>query len=124
LFEIARNLEREGNLEGAATIYDRAFGLEPSVPEIREARQKVLDRLVVVEHDIVFRYIPGGSFLMGWDQGEADERPWHPVWLSPFWMSETPISWAAYCRLLDWTPPPDGFPRDLEDLPAGTHDPP
>src|SRR5262245_41783616 len=79
LFEIAQGLEKDGNLEGAATVIDRAFGLEPTAEEIRTARQAVLNRLAVVEHGLLFRYIPGGSFLMGSDQGEADERPWHPV---------------------------------------------
>jgi formylglycine-generating enzyme required for sulfatase activity len=110
LFEIARRLEGEGNLEGAATVYDRAFGIDPSVEAIREARGRLLDRLAVVEHGIVFRYVPGGPFLMGSPAGAADERPWHPVWLSPYWMSETPVSWAAYCRLMGWEPPPRGFP--------------
>jgi formylglycine-generating enzyme len=117
LFEIARELEAGGNLEGAATVYDRAFGLDPTATEIQQARVRILDQLAIFEHGICFRYIPGGSFLMGCDQGEPDERPWHPVWLSPYWMSETPISWAAYCRLMDWEPAPNGFPR--EGLEAG-----
>ena len=49
---------------------------------------------------------------MGREQSEPDERPLHPVWLSPYWMCETPVSWAAYCRLMDWEPPPASFPRD------------
>jgi formylglycine-generating enzyme required for sulfatase activity len=112
LLAIARELEDAGNLEGAATAYDRAFGVNPTDPEVVETRRLVLDRLAVIEYGIVFRYVPGGSFLMGYDQGEPDERPWHPVWLQPFWIAETPMSWAAYCRLLDWEPPPAGFPRE------------
>lgn len=40
--------------------------------------------------------------------------PWHPVWLAPYWMSETPVSWEAYCRLMGWEAPPGGYPRDRE----------
>jgi formylglycine-generating enzyme required for sulfatase activity len=116
LLDIARRLEDEGNLEGAATVYDRAFGLDPAADAIREARGRLLDRLAVLENGIVFRYIPGGPFLMGCHTGEPDERPWHPVWLSPYWMSETPLSWATYCRLLGWEPPPRGCPP--EDRPG------
>jgi formylglycine-generating enzyme required for sulfatase activity len=116
LFEIARQLETEGNLEGAASVYDRAFGIEPGAEEIRAARARVLDGLAVEEYGLAFRYVPGGPFLMGRPDGEPDERPWHPVWLSPYWLSETPVSWAAYCRLMDWAPPPDGFPRNWETL--------
>jgi formylglycine-generating enzyme required for sulfatase activity len=120
LLEIARKLEREDNLEGAATVYDRAYGLAPHSAEVREGRQRVLQHLAVVEHGIPFRYVPGGVFLMGCHEGEPDERPWHPVLLSPYWMSATPISWATYCLLMDWTPPPGGFPRTLESTREGS----
>ncbi len=120
LVEIADLLLAEGNLEGAATVYDRAYGLEPQSDALRQARDHVLDRLAVVEHGLCVRYVPGGVFLMGRNQGETDEQPWHPVWLSPYWLSETPVSWEAYCSLMDWEPPPRGFPRyqpqgDFED---------
>src|SRR5262249_53222718 len=108
LAAIAQHFEEEGNLEAAATVYDRAFGLDPDAAEVRRRRQRVLDRLALTEHGIRFRYVPGGSFLMGRSGGEPDEGPWHPVWLAPFWMSETPISWGAYCRLMDWEPPTSG----------------
>jgi formylglycine-generating enzyme required for sulfatase activity len=121
LLQIGRELEADGNLEGAATVYDRAFGLAPQEEEIRQARQSALEGLAVAEHGILFRYVPYGSFLMGRIDGEPDERPWHPVWLSAFWMSETPISWEAYCRLMDWEPPPTSFPRNREP-PEGDFD--
>jgi formylglycine-generating enzyme required for sulfatase activity len=123
LLDVARRLEAEGNLGGAATVYDRAFGINPALNEVRVGRGAVLDRLAVVEHGITFRYVPGGVFLMGCDTGEPDERPWHPVYLSPYWLSETPLSWATYCRLLDWEPPPAGFPRRREPA-AGEFDRP
>jgi formylglycine-generating enzyme required for sulfatase activity len=119
LLEIAQALEKDGDLPSAATVYDRAFGIAPDVAEIRERRREVLDQLAVVENGITFRYVPGGPFLMGSNTGEADERPWHPVWLSPYWMSETPISWAAYCRLMDWEAPPQGFPREFTEPAEG-----
>ncbi len=114
LLDIARILEQEGNLEGAATVYDRAFGLEPDAAEIREGRQRILDQLAVVEHGLVFRYVPAGPFLMGSNDGDQDERPVHPVWLSPYWLTDTPLSWEAYCRLMDWEPPPTAWPREPE----------
>jgi len=113
LAEVADLLARDGNLEGAATVYDRAYGIDPQNVEIATARRRVLDRLAVVEFGLTFRYIPGGVFLMGCEQAEVDERPWHPVWLSPYWLSETPISWATYCRLMGWDAPPAGLPHDF-----------
>jgi formylglycine-generating enzyme required for sulfatase activity len=116
LLEIAQALEKDGDLPSAATVYDRAFGIAPDVAEIRECRRQVLDQLAVVENGITFRYVPGGPFLMGSNTGEADEGPWHPVWLLPYWMAETPISWTAYCRLMDWTPPVEGgVPREFAE---------
>jgi formylglycine-generating enzyme required for sulfatase activity len=111
LLQIGRELEAEGNLEGAAAVYDRAYGLEPTAEKIRQARAALLDRLAVREHGLVFRYVPGGPFLMGNPDGEEDEKPWHPVWLSPYWLSETPISWADFCRLMAWMVPPHGGPQ-------------
>ncbi|MCI0464240.1 MAG: formylglycine-generating enzyme family protein [Gemmataceae bacterium] len=121
LLAIAHDLEEEGNLPAAATVYDRAHGINPGDEEIRQGRARILDQLAVVEHGICFRYIPGGVFLMGTDGGEPDERPRHPVWLSPYWLSEAPISWAAYCRLMGWSPPPEGLPTDRE-TPEGEFD--
>jgi formylglycine-generating enzyme required for sulfatase activity len=115
LLQIARDLEAEGNLEGAAAVYDRAFVLEPTADKVRQGRADLLEQLAVVEKGLVFRYVPGGPFLMGNRDGEDDEKPLHPVWLAPYWLSETPITWADYCRLMDWQPPPEGHPRDTDD---------
>jgi formylglycine-generating enzyme required for sulfatase activity len=109
---IARQLAEDGNLEGAAAVWDRAFGVAPEVAEIRQRRREVLDRLAVVEHGIRFRYVPAGPFLMGSNDGEEDEHPWHPVWLEPFWLAETPMSWEDYCHLMDWEAPPLGVPPE------------
>jgi formylglycine-generating enzyme required for sulfatase activity len=112
LLDVAGRLEDEGNLPGAASVYDRAYGIAPELEAVRRRRASALDRMAVVEHGLRFRYVPAGPFLMGNEGGEADERPRHPVWLSAYWLSEAPVSWAAYCRLMDWTPPPEGYPRD------------
>ena len=112
IFDVARQLEADGTLELAATTYDRAYGLAPEHEGIRHARATLLDRLAVVEHGIVFRYIPAGTFLMGSDNGDPDESPIHPVQLDEYWLSETPISWAKFCELMDFQPPPDGFLYD------------
>jgi formylglycine-generating enzyme required for sulfatase activity len=101
LYQIAGDLERAGNLEGAATVYDRAFGLDPQAADVCAGRQRVLDQLAVTEHGLVFRYVPAGPFLMGSLTGEPDERPWRPVWLSAYWLAETPVSYAAYQRLTE-----------------------
>ncbi|MBA7630256.1 Hercynine oxygenase [subsurface metagenome] len=110
--KFARDLEAQNELEAAVTAYDRAYGLSPENDEIISARKKALDQLAIVEHGIVFRYIPAGTFLMGSEDGDPDEQPVHPVKLHAYWVSETPISWAKFCELMDFQPPPNGWPSD------------
>lgn len=112
IFDIARQLEADGALELAGIAYDRAYGLAPTHEAIQRARATLLDRLAIVEHGMVFRYIPAGIFLMGSDVGDPDEAPVHPVQLDAYWLSETPISWVKYCELMGFRPPPDGDPDE------------
>src|SRR4051794_21193446 len=89
----AQGLEAAGDLHTAATAWDRAWGQDPRNEEIKRKRQYILDRLSVAEHGIQFRYIPGGTCLMGSSNGDPDERPVHPVQLDHYWLAETPVSW-------------------------------
>lgn len=108
-------LERD-DLRGAAAALDRAFGLRPDDDGIARQRAEVLRQLTVVEHGLVFRYVPAGTFLQGSDRGDPDERPIHAVRLDDYWMTDVPITWSAYCDVLGWSPPPAGFPDDDEDV--------
>jgi formylglycine-generating enzyme required for sulfatase activity len=49
---------------------------------------------------MVFVWVAGGHFLMGsgdWDdQGAADEKPVHEVWLDGFWMGQYPVTVDQY----------------------------
>lgn len=111
-FQMAQEFERENQPHMATTAYDRAFGLAPERGYIVEARQKLLNELAITEHGIHFRYIPAGTFLMGSENGDPDERPVHPVYLDAYWMSETPISWAKFCEIMEFLPPPQGYLPD------------
>jgi formylglycine-generating enzyme len=106
-FELGQKLEAQNDLETAATAYDRAFGLNPANSMIISARNSLLKRLAVTEYGISFRYIPGGTFLMGSADGDPDEQPVHPIKLDAYWVSETAISWAKYCELMDMPAPPN-----------------
>jgi formylglycine-generating enzyme required for sulfatase activity len=49
-----------------------------------------------------FLWIPGGSFQMGGNE-HSDEQPVHPVRVSPFWMSDTPVTNRQYALFLEGT---------------------
>lgn len=53
--------------------------------------------------------VPGGTFLMGNDQGRPDERPAHVVEISPFRAGQSPVTnrqYAAYLEATGAEPPP------------------
>jgi sulfatase modifying factor 1 len=102
----AHEQRARGDLISAATTLDAvaAQDRERVLPLLREC----LDKLAVKEHGLVFRYIPAGTFLMGSNTGEPDERPTHKVTLPAFWMSEAPLSWDDFARVLGWPAPPEG----------------
>jgi formylglycine-generating enzyme required for sulfatase activity len=41
-------------------------------------------------------YVPAGEFLMGSNDGAADEKPMHTVALDAFWMDQTEVTNAQY----------------------------
>lgn len=116
LLAIGLELEVSGDLPAAATALDLAWGRAPGDAAIAAARMRVLDALAVVEHGILFRYVPAGAFLMGSELGDPDEQPAHWVETDAFWLSETPVTWSMYCDLMGYSPPPEGFPPDVAGL--------
>lgn len=105
----------QGDREMAAAALDRAYGLNPEDPHVAAQRAAVLDELAVEEYGLRFRYVPAGTFLMGSKTGDPDERPVHPVRLEAFYMAEIPTTWAAYCRLMGWSEPPNGLEPSSDD---------
>lgn len=90
----------DGNLPLAAAALDRALRLDPDDMRVAESLGLLLDRLAVTEHGLVFRYVPAGTFLMGSITGDVDERPVHPRRVGGFWLTDTPVTWAAYEALM------------------------
>ncbi len=49
----------------------------------------------------VMLYVPAGEFEMGYEQGNADERPVHPVDLDAFWIDKTEVTTGMYVACID-----------------------
>ncbi len=96
----------------AASAFDIAFGHRPDDQAIRLQRTTLLDELAVEEHGLHWRYIPAGTFLMGSDAGEPDEKPVHEVRVDDFWITDIPVTWSAFCELYGYSPPPEGMPAE------------
>lgn len=103
------------DLPAAAAALDRAYGLAPGDADLARHRAAILDQLAVHDRGLVWRYVPAGTFAMGAPDGDPDERPVHPRRLAAFWITDAPISWAAYCALVGWSPPPEGWPSEAAD---------
>ena len=61
----------------------------PPEPQPGDTRTRAIDGMVEV-------YVPAGSFDMGSDSGESDERPVHRVTLSAFWIDQTEVTNRMY----------------------------
>ena len=47
--------------------------------------------------------IPAGSFEMGSEEGEADEKPVHRVSLPAYYLGKTEVTWGQYGRFCSHT---------------------
>lgn len=75
-------------------------------------------------------WIPGGTFVMGSETGQADERPLHEVTLDGFWIDQFEVSNEQFAKFTDATgyvtvserkPDPKDFPGvPAENLVAGS----
>jgi formylglycine-generating enzyme required for sulfatase activity len=45
--------------------------------------------------------VPAGSFLMGSERGQENERPCHRVWLESFGIGKAPVTNRQYAKFLD-----------------------
>ena len=59
----------------------------------------------VVGHGIKLVRIPGGTFQMGSNDGNADEKPVHTVTVDSFWMGETEVTIGQYVAFLNEVKP-------------------
>lgn len=53
------------------------------------------------EYDQSLIWIPGGTFIMGNDQGLADEQPAHKVTIKTFYLDRTVVSNKQFVKFLN-----------------------
>ena len=75
---------------------EESFGHLPSVSRLGEVR--LVNR---GGHSVEQIYVPAGTFLMGSDSGEDDERPVHNQQVEPFWLDRTEVTNGQYAACVD-----------------------
>lgn len=76
--------------------FERAYASVGNVDEqCRAAQAKEAEAV----RNMVF--VPGGSFQMGSNDGDGDEKPVHTVQLSPYYLDKTEVTVAAYKKCVE-----------------------
>jgi formylglycine-generating enzyme required for sulfatase activity len=97
--------------EGIAEVLKIALAksVEDRYPRAKEFIES-LERLakkekpeIIDEHDIPMVLIPKGSFLMGSEDGDDDEKPVHEVFLDEYHVDRYPVNNKQFCDFLNLT---------------------
>ena len=108
LIDAADNLFRRGQYTQAKAKYQQALDYQRddkyATQQIREcdrlyAKAEEDKKKEAVPSGMVL--IPAGSFLMGSDDGENDEKPVHEVYIDSFYMDRYEVTVAQYQRFLN-----------------------
>lgn len=117
---LVRFFEQNSHERLLASALDVAYGLAPTNDEILSKRSDVLVGLAISRSGLDYRYVPAGTFLMGADDGDPDERPVHAVYLDEYWVADIPMTWTHFCAAMKWKLPPEGAPDiDWEENRSG-----
>ena len=112
------------------TLVWEAMKLDRSKPRLREAQENVSNMepeskadysvfsTIVGDDERSMVLIPNGFFQMGSRNGDPDEAPQHPVFLSSFYIDQYEVSNEAYTRFLNATGYPKPFVPVFDDDPA------
>ncbi len=108
---------RQANGVGRALVLPRSvsiplrLGCLLAAPLLLSAEEDYTDKIpdTKVEFEMVF--VKGGTFQMGSEDGEADEKPVKEVTVEPFWMGKYEVTWEEYEEF--WMSEPD--PKKAED---------
>jgi formylglycine-generating enzyme required for sulfatase activity len=65
--------------------------------------EQITEQSSLIQHMPKLVRIPAGSFLMGCETGQDNEKPVHRVWVDEFRLAATQVTNAQYARFLDAT---------------------
>lgn len=105
MLEIADALVRAREAPLAASVVDRLWSRFPLDEIVTKRRREILDSLAKIQHNLTFRYVPEGGFVMGSEDGDDDERPTRILQVGAFWIADAPLT-SADCEDIDKLPLP------------------
>jgi serine/threonine protein kinase/formylglycine-generating enzyme required for sulfatase activity len=62
---------------------------------------KIGSSIIREKDEMVMMYVPEGEFQMGSNDGDADEKPVHAVFLDAFWIDQTEVTNEMYKKCVD-----------------------
>ena len=79
--------------------------IEPTLENVNTPPQSALlgDSWQRPMDDMTMMYVPGGTFLMGIEDGGEDEQPVHEVTLDEFWIDQTEVTNEQFANFVDET---------------------
>jgi formylglycine-generating enzyme required for sulfatase activity len=82
----------------------QSFPFDTKQQDQRSQKQSVISPQLVIEKDPgVMVLIPAGTFTMGNENGNSDEKPSHAVYSDAFYIDSAEVTCERYGRLLEDT---------------------
>ena len=105
--QFAQSVDAQENVDEAVAV-EEVQGIVAEKPtegrfvELADGRFMVPYTTTIPGTEIEFSMepIPGGTFKMGSEDGDDDEKPTFEVKLNPFWMAKYEITWGEYQRYM------------------------
>ena len=112
LEKTARETESSGDIDGAIAILDEIISLSSDEDAVRAWKTRLTEKLEPApgqvwqepETGMEFVWVPGGSYQMGSNDGEGDEKPVHEVRLSGFWIGKHPVTQGQWEKVMESNP--------------------
>jgi len=89
----------------AKSAYEQVLKLFPENSEAKAGLDKILEKLSLRDKSVGLHnltYVKGGTFLMGSEKGDDDEKPTHNVTLSSYYIGKYEITIAEVLDIYNW----------------------